>query len=132
MLVCATPVLLTLVIACFVPESERLKEAVSTHGQSRPLTEIFGPKLIKSTLLAISFASVALIVTWGIVQWIPLWADQMTGGKRPTAKALIQLVSSMGAIAGCLTAPLIGERFGRRPVYFGLCLASLLVCSFLF
>jgi len=31
-----------------------------------------------------------------------------------------------------LIAPLLGQRFGRRPVYFGLCLASLLVCSFLF
>jgi len=29
-------------------------------------------------------------------------------------------------------APLIGGKFGRRPVYFGLCLSSLLVCSFLF
>src|SRR5438093_3387000 len=125
MLVGAAPALLTLLITLFVPESERWKEAVK-KGPSRPVREIFGAGLLRNALLAISFASVALIVTWGIVQWIPLWADQMTGGKMPKAKAIIQLVSSAGAIAGCLTAPLIGERFGRRPVYFGLCLASLL------
>ena len=131
MLVGAAPALLTLLITFFVPESERWK-ASTQKEVSRPVREIFSSGLFRTTLLAIAFASVALIVTWGIVQWIPLWADQMTGGKMPKAKAIIQLVSSCGAILGCLIAPLVGERLGRRPVYFGLCLTSLLVCSFLF
>lgn len=131
MLVGAAPALLTLLITFFVPESQRWKEAVK-DGPSQPLREIFSAPLFKTTLLAIAFASVALIVTWGIVQWIPLWADQMTHGQRPKVKAYIQLVSSIGAILGCLIAPLVGGRFGRRPVYFGLCLGSLLACSFLF
>jgi MFS transporter, SHS family, sialic acid transporter len=131
MLVGAAPALLTLLITFFVPESERWKEAVK-KGVSRPLREIFSTGLLKNTLLAISFASVALVVTWGIVQWIPLWADQMTHGKQPKVKAYIQLTSSIGAIIGCLVAPLLGGKFGRRPVYCGLCLSSLLVCSFLF
>jgi MFS family permease len=131
MLVGAAPAVLTLVITFFVPESERWKEAVKT-GPSRPVREIFGAALFGKTLLAICFASVALIVTWGIVQWIPLWADQMTHGQQPKVKAYIQLVSSIGAIIGCLIAPQIGGKFGRRPVYFGLCLSSLLVCTFLF
>ena len=131
MLVGAAPALLTLLITFFVPESERWKEAVK-DGPSQPVREIFSTALFKTTLLAIAFASVALIVTWGIVQWIPLWADQMTHGQRPKVKAYIQLVSSIGAILGCLIAPLVGGKFGRRPVYFGLCLGSLLACSFLF
>src|SRR5207249_12107191 len=119
--------LLTLLITFFVPESERWK--ASTQKQAaKPVREIFSHGLVATTLLAISFASVALIVTWGIVQWIPLWADQMTGGQRPKVKAYIQLVSSAGAVLGCLMAPLLGGKFGRRPVYFGLCLASLLAC----
>ena len=131
MLVGAAPALLTLLITLFVPESERWKEAVK-KGPSRPVREIFGAGLLRNALLAISFASVALIVTWGIVQWIPLWADQMTRGQQPKVKAYIQLASSIGAIIGCLIAPLLGGRFGRRPAYFGLCLSSLIVCSFLF
>lgn len=131
MVVGAAPALLTLLITFFVPESERWKESVKT-GPSQPIREIFSSALLKTTLLAIAFASVALIVTWGIVQWIPLWADQMTHGQKPKVKAYIQLVSSIGAILGCLIAPLVGGKFGRRPVYFGLCLGSLLTCSFLF
>jgi MFS family permease len=131
MLVGATPALLTLLITFFVPESERWKESVK-QGPSQPVREIFSSALLPRTLLAIAFASVALIATWGIVQWIPLWADQMTHGQLPKVKSYSQLASSLGAVAGCLIAPLIGGRFGRRPAYFGLCLSSLLACNFLF
>jgi MFS family permease len=131
MLVGAAPAVLTLLITFFVPESERWKASVKEEP-SRPLREIFSPALLRKTLLAISFASVALIVTWGIVQWIPLWADQMTHGQRPRVKAYIQLVSSLGAIIGCLLAPLLGGKLGRRPVYFGLCLSSFVICNVLF
>ena len=131
MLVGAAPALLTLFIVFFVPESERWKESMK-KGPAQPLREIFSGALLGRTLLAIAFASVALIVTWGIVQWIPLWADQMTHGQQPKVKAYIQLVSSIGAITGCLIAPLLGARLGRRPVYFVLCLCSLLACSLLF
>ena len=131
MLVGASPALLTLLITLLVPESERWKESVR-KGPSQPVREIFSSTLLKTTLLAIAFASVALIVTWGIVQWIPLWADQMTHGQQPKAKAYIQLSSSVGAIVGCLIAPLIGGKLGRRPVYFGLCLSSLIFCNVLF
>ena len=132
MLVGAAPALLTLLVAFFVPESEQWKKAVAREGQSKPLREIFSGRLWRHTVLAILFSSVALIVTWGIVQWIPLWADQMTGGKKPEVKAYIQAVSAVGAIIGCLIAPFVGAKFGRRPVYFGLCLGSLIVCSILF
>jgi MFS family permease len=217
MMVGAAPALLTFFIRWCVPESERWREAVRARP-SNPLREIFGPSLIKNTLLAIGFSSVALIVTWGIVQWIPLWADQMTSeqakagqrgvveevkrlgaasigdgtpalrqasihaaaglerlqlndprgalpkmdqaleslrlaadrgeapaglvrrqesvraevARQPAVKGLIQLLSSVGAILGCIVAPLVGGWFGRRPVYFGLCLLSLIACSVLF
>lgn len=133
MLIGALPALLTLGISAFVPESERWQESVIKEGKvANPLGEIFGGALLRNTLLAISFSSVALIVTWCIVQWIPLWADQMTGGRQPQVKSWIQLSSSIGAMIGCVAAPLLGERIGRRPAYFGLCLGSLLVTTILF
>jgi len=224
MMVGAAPALLTFFIRLFVPESERWRESLK-RGPSRPVREILAPPLLKNTLLAVAFASIALIVTWGIVQWIPLWADQMTSDKlrlrqagvvallekaqsespqssaisqaltgaqaalqkltknkvdaasadmatvsacleqadggapetgaeiapsyvrqaathqaeiledtrhQPKIKGYIQLISSIGAIFGCLIAPMVGGRFGRRPVYFGLCLMSLVACSILF
>jgi MFS family permease len=76
LLVAALPAFLVVFIIMLVPESERWKESVKT-GVSRPVREVFGPALRWRTILAICFASVALIGTWGSVQWLPLWANQM-------------------------------------------------------
>lgn len=133
MLIGAVPAVLTLLISKHVPESERWKESVATEGKvANPLAEIFSGHMLKNTLLSIMFSSVALIATWCIVQWIPLWADQMTGGHRPSVKSAIQVSSSIGAIIGCLIAPLVGGMIGRRPAYFGLCLGSWIACTALF
>jgi MFS family permease len=131
MLAGAAPALLALFIVRFVPESERWKQSVRL-GSSRPLKEIFSPALVKTTLLAVTFASVALIGTWASVQWLPLWADKMTLGKMPSAKAVTQLLSAVGAIVGCFIGPWIGNIMGRRPAYFLLCLGSLVSCGILF
>jgi SHS family sialic acid transporter-like MFS transporter len=127
----AAPALLALAIQLIVPESDRWKEAVR-DGASKPLREIFSSSLLRPTLLAIAFASIALIGTWGSVQWLPLWADQLTGGKIPSAKAVTLMVGGLGAIVGCIAGALFAGRFGRRPAFFGLCLLSLLVCGALF
>jgi MFS family permease len=131
MLVGAAPALLTFFIRLFVPESERWRESVS-EKVSRPIREIFAGGLLQTTLLAIAFSSIALIGTWGSVQWAPLWADKMTGGNVPEAKAMTGLVSALGAIVGCVVGPLVGGLIGRRPTYFLLCLSSLLTCGYLF
>jgi SHS family sialic acid transporter-like MFS transporter len=131
MLVGAVPALLTFFIRLFVPESERWRAAV-LERTTHPLREIFTPPLLARTLLGIAFASVALIVTWGIVQWIPLWADKMTDSKAPSVKAWAQLWQSLGASIGCVAAALAGGFFGRRPTYFFLCLASLGICQWTF
>lgn len=131
MLAGALPALLTFFIRLFVPESQRWKEAVKERV-ARPLKEIFAPGLAKTTLLAICFSSIALIVTWGAVQWLPLWADQMAGGRNPQAKADTQMMSALGAVIGCIIAPLVGGRIGRRPTYFLLCAVSLVLCGWLF
>jgi SHS family sialic acid transporter-like MFS transporter len=76
MVVAALPAFLVVFIMAFVPESPRWKRSVRT-GRGSPLREVFAPGLRKRTLLAIAFASVALIGTWGSVQWLPLWANQL-------------------------------------------------------
>ncbi|PYI86714.1 MAG: hypothetical protein DME26_08550, partial [Verrucomicrobia bacterium] len=76
MFVAAAPAFLVVFIILVVPESERWKQSIRI-GKSHPLREIFAPGLRGRCLLAIVFASVALIGTWGSVQWLPLWANQM-------------------------------------------------------
>lgn len=131
MVVGAMPALLTFFIRLFVPESERWKESVGVQV-SRPMKEIFSPAMFSTTILAIAFASIALIGTWGSVQWVPLWADQLTDGKVPAAKAMVGILSSLGAVVGCILGPIVGGVIGRRPTYFLLCLLSLLSCGYLF
>lgn len=48
------------------------------------------------------------------------------------AKALAQIMMGLGAIISCIAASIIGGMFGRRPVYFVLCLLSLLSCAYFF
>jgi MFS transporter, SHS family, sialic acid transporter len=132
-LVGAAPAALTFFIRLFVPESERWHHVVRTSTTKiRPLREIFSPPLLKYTLIATALSSVALIGTWGSVQWLPLWADKMAGAANPMAKAYTQALSAAGAIVGCLAGAWIGGFFGRRVMYFALCVGSLLSCALLF
>jgi hypothetical protein len=48
------------------------------------------------------------------------------------AKASVQFVMAIGAIISCLTASTIGGMFGRRPVYFAMCVLSFACSSYLF
>jgi MFS family permease len=49
-----------------------------------------------------------------------------------SVKAGSQIVLAIGAILGCFVAPLLGGYWGRRPIYFLLCLLSLGSCAYLF
>jgi MFS family permease len=132
-LIGAAPAILTLLVTTFVPESEKWQHAVkSSTTPNRPLAEILRPPLLRFTIIAALLSSVALIGTWGSVQWLPLWADKMAGTADPTAKAYTQAASAIGAIVGCLAGAWIGGFFSRRTMYFMLCLGSLVTCGWLF
>ncbi len=119
MLVCTAPALLAFVVVTMLPESQRWKQAVR-ESAAKPLKEIFTTRLIRPTLLAIGLASVALIGTWGSVQaFLPPWADQMGNSQTPPnpyAKGATLAAVAVGAIFGCLVAPLVARKSagGRR------------------
>jgi SHS family sialic acid transporter-like MFS transporter len=135
MLVCTAPALLAFIVLAYLPESQRWQRSVR-ESVARPIREIFTTHLIQPTLLAIGLASVALIGTWGCVQaFLPTWADQMGGQldpPDPSAKGWTLVAVAVGAICGGFVAPLVGGRIGRRKTYFGMCVASLVVCQALF
>jgi MFS transporter, SHS family, sialic acid transporter len=149
----AMPAVLTFFIRIFVPESEAWQSAVEVEGKVNPVKEVFGPRWLNRTLLAIGLAGVALIGTWCTVQNIPPWVSKMTRahyeaeneklGQAKTMttaqaevvnarKSTAQVVSALGAIVGCLVAPFLGAVLSRKIAYFILCGASLAVCSWLF
>jgi MFS transporter, SHS family, sialic acid transporter len=131
MLVGALPALLVFFIMFAVPESARWLAATRVV-RTNPVREVFSKGLRKTTLLAMAFASIALIGTWGSVQWLPAWADQLAGKTNPAAKADTQMLVALGAIVGAWFAPLLGARLGRRPAYFLLCLVSFVSCGVMF
>lgn len=129
MLAGVVPALLTFFIRFFVPESEKW---VSSVKAKNPLQTLFSKDYRSSVLTAICLASVALIGTWSAVHWIPLWADQMTKGTFPQAKAYVQIAYALGAFIGAFFAPLATYFIARKPLFFLLCLSSLASCSYLF
>jgi len=132
-LVGASPAVLTFLIRLFVPESQRWEQARASAGTGvSPLKEVLGSPFLRRTLIGIALSSVALIGTWGSVQWIPIWADKLTGGTIPEAKATAQILSSMGATIGSLLAPVLLGRLSRRLSFSILCFLSLLICGLLF
>lgn len=123
------PAALTFLIRLAVPESEKWEKAVAESAPVRP-REVFARGIFGRCAIATLLIGVALLATWGAVQWIPLWAATMTD--RPGAKEYTQIASASGACLGCLAAALFAGRFGRRPTYFLLCLLSLAATGWLF
>src|SRR5439155_6163011 len=94
----AAPAVLTFIIQIFVPESHRWQEAKKAAQTDRPLAQLFGDKqLAVAALLAIVFASVALLGTWGAVQTIPAWVGGMVR-KGSRAPGYGQMASGLGRI----------------------------------
>jgi MFS transporter, SHS family, sialic acid transporter len=80
--------------------------------------------VLKLMLLGAVLSGVALLGSWGSMQWAPAWADQLTGGEQPHAKAYTQIALGIGAIVGTIVAAVVSHRFGRRSTYAALCLLS--------
>jgi MFS family permease len=57
---------------------------------------------------------------------------QELGARGSRAKATTQAIMAIGSIICCFLASWFGGLWGRRPVYFCLCLFSLLICFYLF
>ena len=76
-------------------------------------------------LLAAGLSGVALLGTWAGLMWVYMWVGELPNGKAPDARAWLQIATSIGAAIGCLTGAVLGEVFGRRPVYAALCVLSM-------
>ena len=133
MFVGASPAILTFFFRIFVPESKRWQHAVATAPPAR-IRDIFQPGVLHKTLLGTALGGVALMGTWGSIQWIQPWASKMAVGTdyASTAASYTQICSAIGAILGTLLAAYCAEWFSRKKSYFALSLGSLAICAYLF
>ncbi|MEX2308757.1 MAG: MFS transporter [Pirellulales bacterium] len=95
------------------------------------------PRNVRRMLLGACLAGVALLGTWGSLQWAPKWADALSNllaadGGPYYAKEYTQIASACGAIVGTILAALLGGWLGRRITYFGLCLFSFLSLIYMY
>jgi MFS family permease len=128
----AVPAFFTFFVRLFVPESRKWQHAAANAPRNR-LADIFQPGLLRATVLGALFSALALIGTWGSVQWIPSWARKLVGPELSShAGAMAQLASGLGACFGCVIGALLAQWLSRRIAYFILALASLLTCEYLF
>jgi SHS family sialic acid transporter-like MFS transporter len=128
-LVGSVPALLTFFIRIFVPESEKWKAAAGS-GPKPKVSDIFAPDIRRYTILGALLAGVALMGTWGSVQFIPPWVRGFTGSQPKTA--WVQIFAALGAITFTIVVALLAQKFNRRKAYLGLCLGSLLICQAIF
>jgi MFS family permease len=81
-------------------------------------------------LIGACLSGVALLGTWGSLQWAVAWVGQLTSqghdsGITAYPKEWTQMVLAVGAIVGTILAALAGDWLGRRLTYFVLCIGSL-------
>jgi SHS family sialic acid transporter-like MFS transporter len=95
-------------------------------------------RVVGRMLFGASLAGVALLGTWGSIQWAPGWADTLqpneanvtledgtiVEGVKHYAKEKTQAALAIGAIVGTILAALAAGKFGRRITYAILCLGS--------
>jgi SHS family sialic acid transporter-like MFS transporter len=85
--------------------------------------------VIRSMLLGASLAGVALLGTWGSIQWAPRWAAELqpdTPEMKYFAKEKTQMALAIGAIVGTIVAAVVAGAIGRRISYSVMCIGSVL------
>ena len=115
------PALFTLWIRRYVHEPETWTRTPKVAGGRSPFAVVFGPSLIKRTLLIIALGSAVQFANWGLFFWLPAFLA------RPVAQggAGMGVVGSLpwiipvqlGAYAGYLTFGFIADRIGRRQAF---------------
>jgi MFS transporter, SHS family, sialic acid transporter len=90
-------------------------------------------KLIqRHMLIGAALAGVALLGTWGSIQWAVRWATELQPDPTAHAKEWTQICLASGAIVATILAALAAGRYGRRVTYTVMCVASIVSALFLY
>lgn len=130
----AVPGMVGLVALFFLPESPRW--LASRGGKdarpAAPLRELFGPGLLRLTIIGILLGAIPLIGAWGASKWMIPWADKVGGTGQAGYKALTQGWWAFGAVIGSFFGSHLAHLLGRRVAYFAISLGSVLLTCGIF
>jgi len=123
-LIGAAPIMLAFVAWFTLPESPQwLRErSLAVAKPVTPVVELFQPTLLRSTLVGIGLAAVALVGAWGSGKWLIPWSRE-TGVAN--AQAVTQAIWAVGAVISSALGGWIANQFGRRITYFVVSIATL-------
>jgi MFS family permease len=125
------PALFTLWIRRHVPEPGGGRPSARRSGQS-PFAVIFGPTLLRRTLLIIALGSAVQFANWGLFFWLPAFLGRpldQGGAGLDIVRTLWWIIPvQLGAYCGYLTFGFIADLIGRRRAFvFYMVAAALLV-----
>jgi MFS family permease len=114
------PVIVGLATLVSVKEPPRWKAHEGEAKRTHPLAELFSEKYLRRTIVNVSLVTVAIIGLWAAAVYEPTAIVQLSRAAGMTAAQAAQMASigtgilSIGTILGCLAAPVLAERVGRR------------------
>jgi len=115
------PALFTLWIRRYVHEPETWTRQPEAAGGRSPFAVVFGPSLIKRTLLIIALGSAVQFANWGLFFWLPAFLARpiaQGGAGMGVVGSLPWIIPvQLGAYFGYLTFGFIGDRIGRRQAF---------------
>ena len=124
----AAPVLVALFTLARVKEPKRWEKAheqVSAQSTARPLAMIFSPQYLRRTIVNTLLVSIAIVGLWAGTVYEPtalLGLAKTAGLSAADGTKLVSLgtaILSIGTILGCLLAPQLAERYGRKKTLAG-------------
>ncbi|MFM8579840.1 MAG: MFS transporter [Planctomycetaceae bacterium] len=104
------------------PVRRYLARATASHS----LASTDAGAVVARMLFGASLAGVALLGTWGAIQWMPRWAIELGGSDHPQAKEYTQIATALGATLVTFLTALAADWLGRRPTYTLMCLGTIL------
>jgi MFS transporter, SHS family, sialic acid transporter len=132
LLIGTLPAITVLFMLFGVREPEAWKRS-KARGEKPDVRILLQPGLLYKTVMGCLIASVVVLGTWGVFQWIPSWVDQLVGTRQtPYQKPVTQMFMALGQIAGAFSGGFIAEWMGRRKSYALFCIGSFISSAVLF
>jgi MFS family permease len=102
-------------------EHQHQEEQAAPARRHNPFAVIFAPHYLRRTITMSTLLTVSIIGLWAAAVYEPtaiVFLSRQAGMAPPEATKMVSYGTSLlsiGTILGCLAAPWLAERFGRRP-----------------